>query len=279
MFKRAKANPLSEFANSVCRAPAIGQDKISLSLRVNALSREFAYDPVRTDSERARQGRSENTNLLLLKLGCALFSERTPPTPDDFRPDAETVLLAIAEWWQAERETLIPAYERSVYPTEGFAFASLTDDSDETWFTLLALATFQTLGRIKPDQSRHFVTHAIHEGWWHQLSTINPDADNLDPFVERLRAWSEPDAREDYMIWRRCLTDLCLIARHLDDYRSLFRRLPGIIRQDGPVSIGNLLRPAFSVAASRITVCLIQTVEQRRCLQFSLWRQPISGLC
>lgn len=193
-------------------------------------------------------------NLLLLKLGCALFSERTPEPTDDFRPDAETVLLAIAEWWQAERETLIPAYERSVYPTEGFAFGSLNDDSDETWFTLLALATFQTLGRIKPDQSRHFVTHAMNEGWWHQLSTINPDADNLDPFVERLRAWSEPDAREDYMIWRRCLTDLCLIARHLDDYRTLFRRLPGIIRQDGPVSIGNLLRPAFSVAASRIGV-------------------------
>lgn len=116
------------------------------------------------------------------------------------------------------------------------------------------MAVFQTLGRIKPDQSRHFVTNAMAEGWWHQLSTIDPKSEDLEPFVDRLRAWSKPDAREDYMIWRRCLTDLCLLARHLDDYRTLFMKLPAIIRQDGPVSLGNHLRPAFSVAAGRIGI-------------------------
>jgi hypothetical protein len=56
------------------------------------------------------------------------------------------------------------------------------------------------------------------------------------------------------MIWRRCLTDLCLIARHLDDYRKLFRKLPAIIQQEGPVSLGNQLRPGSSPAAGRMGI-------------------------
>ncbi len=192
---------------------------------------------------------------LLAKLGCY----GPAPAPDSgpvLTPfiDAETALLAIAEWWSTEREELIAAYERSVYPDEGFSFGDLREDTNEAWFTLLSLATFQTLGRIKPDQSRHFVTNAMTEGWWHHLSTIDPASEDLDPFIDRLRAWSEPDAPEDYMIWRRCLTDLCLIARHLDRYRTLFRKLPAIVKQDGPVSLGNHLRPAFSVAAGRMGV-------------------------
>ena len=192
---------------------------------------------------------------LLAKLGFY----GTAPVPDtgpvaSTPTDAEAALLDIAEWWKSEREMLILAYERSVYPEDGFSFEDLQENSNEAWFTLLALAVFQTLGRIKPDQSRHFVTNAMAEGWWHQLSTIDPKSEHLEPFVDRLRAWSKPDAREDYMIWRRCLTDLCLLARHLDDYRTLFMKLPAIIRQDGPVSLGNHLRPAFSVAAGRIGI-------------------------
>ncbi|WDA41427.1 sacsin N-terminal ATP-binding-like domain-containing protein [Erythrobacter sp. BLCC-B19] len=192
---------------------------------------------------------------LLAKLGYYGTSPSAAPGAVLRTPtDAETALLEIADWWKRERAVLIPAYERSVYPEDGFSFDDLQEDSAEAWFTLLALATFQTLGRIKPDQSRSFVTNAMTEGWWHRLSTINPAADNLEPFVDRLRAWSEPDAREDYMIWRRCLTDLCLIARHLDDYRKLFRKLPAIIQQEGPVSLGNQLRPGSSPAAGRMGI-------------------------
>src|SRR5690606_37785571 len=103
------------------------------------------------------------------------------------------------------------------------------DGDKPAWFTMLSLATFQTLGRIKPAQSRQFVAKAIQDGWWHELATIDPCDEELRPFVERLRAWSDPDADEGYLIWRRCLPDLCMIARHLENYQTLFIKLPAVV--------------------------------------------------
>ena len=196
----------------------------------------------------------KDRNLLLLRLGCDLFPAPYPPRQVRPIAAAETVLLEIAGWWRREGPALRDAYDCAVYPQDGFCFADLEEDKDEAWFTLLALATFQTLGRIKPSQSRRFVENAMNERWWDKLPTIDPQGSNLGPFVERLRAWSEPDAREEYMIWRRCLTDLCRIARHLDDYRRLFSSLPAVIQQDGDIGLRNYLNPMASVAAGRMGI-------------------------
>lgn len=224
------------------------QRTVNLFRRAAAWLQGIATDPL-------LDGLSHDERMLLLaKLG--IF----PPQPEletksaPFRNEARTVLLEIAEWWRNEGPALRPAYDRAVYPQDGFRFADLREDNDEAWFTLLALATFQTLGRIRPFQSRQFVENAMNEGWWRNLPAIDPQGSNLDPFVERLRAWSEPDAREDYMIWRRCLTDLCRIARHLDDYRRLFALLPDVIRQEGDIGLRNYLNPASSGAAGRMGI-------------------------
>lgn len=210
--------------------------------------RDIAGDPLLdelADDERIR---------LLAKLGLYTISSSTETKSTPIRNEARTVLMEIAEWWRREGAALRPAYDRAVYPRDGFCFTGLEQDSDEAWFTLLALATFQTLGRIRPFQSRQFVENAINEGWWHTLPTIDPRGGDFDPFVERLRDWSEPDASEDYMIWRRCLTDLCRIARYLDDYRRLFTTLPSVIRQEGQISLRNYLVPLSSTAAGRMGV-------------------------
>jgi hypothetical protein len=192
--------------------------------------------------------------LLLAKLG--VFSDLYP---EHIEPksassiDSEAALTAIADWWRENREELTAAYDGAVYP-EGFSSAGLVDGDEQAWFTILALASFQTLGRTRPYQSRQFVADAIQLGWWQKLASVDPDDVALGPFVERLRAWSDPNAEESYLMWRRCLTDLCMIARHLKDYRRLFTSLPAIVAKEGEVSLRNHLRPAFSQVAARMGV-------------------------
>lgn len=174
------------------------------------------------------------------------------PAPVSYSP--RDVLYAIAEWWEADRDQRIADYEHAVYPEPDlFDPRQLADHRDEDWFTMFGLAVSQTLGRVQPEQSRNFVQQALREGWWHELASVGPHDTELRPFVDRLLAWSEPDDREQFMIWRRCLVDLCRIARHLDDYRALFRAFPGYVTGESRrVSLTNFIQPQFSTAAGRI---------------------------
>lgn len=173
-------------------------------------------------------------------------------------PEPATALEAIAVWWDERGPTLAEKYDDATYP-EGFhpSRALLRGDderaADEAWFTMLALASFQTLGRIQPEQSRAFLMRSIREGWWRNLATVHED-DDLTPFHAPLDRWSAPEDDEQFMLWRRCLIDLCRIARFLPDYRKLFLKLPTVIRREGPLRLGNYLVPLESAAAAKLQV-------------------------
>lgn len=196
----------------------------------------------------------DEKNRLLAKLGYSFgFTSIMPAPINPWQPDAGHALRGIAQWWHDNHSELREAYDRAVYP-EDFSAAALADDDKGAWFTMLSLASFQTLGRIKPTQSRQFVAKAIEDKWWYELATIDPCDEQLRPFVDRLRAWSDPDADESYLMWRRCLPDLCMIARHLESYQRLFRKLPAVVAQEGAVSLRSHLRPAFSHVAARMGI-------------------------
>ncbi len=168
-------------------------------------------------------------------------------------PDATQAFQQIAEWWIANGHKLRLRYDREVYP-EGFSLDRLHDDDDEAWFTMLGLATFQTLGRIKPEQSQSFVKGGLGQGWWSELAKVRHE-DDLKPFIERLRAWSEPwQVNPLFGQWRRCLVDLCMVARFLDEYRRLFRSLPRILAREGDVSLRVLLLPQHSDIAGKMGI-------------------------
>lgn len=168
-------------------------------------------------------------------------------------PDATQAFERIVEWWSENGHSLRQHYDRAAYPA-GFSFRSLLGDDDEAWFTVLALATFQTLGRIKPEQSRSFVGDGIRQGWWTELAQVRHN-DDLKPFAERLRVWSEPwQDNPLFGQWRRCLVDLCMVARFLDEYRRLFRNLPRILCREGDVSLRTLFLPQFSEIAGRMGI-------------------------
>jgi hypothetical protein len=177
-----------------------------------------------------------------------------PPVPifEPVRRTPEEILLGVAEWWAENREDLVPCYEGATYG-DICDREMLSDDDDQAWFTLLSLGSFQTLGRIKPEQSRSFVERGRAEGWWKELANVDADDPELQGYVARLVAWSEPDAPEDFLMWRRCLGDMCMIARHLDTYRSIFRKLPAMTQQEGgKVALSSLLRPTGDAILGRM---------------------------
>lgn len=181
------------------------------------------------------------------------FEPQVYPQAPEQRPPEE-ILSAVVEWWDENRLELVSAYEKETY-RELCDPQLLREDDDEAWFTLLSLGSFQTLGRIRPAQSRAFVERGRTEKWWSELAHVDPDDPNLTGYVARLIAWSEPDASEDYLMWRRCLGDMCMIARHLHTYRSIFKKLPAIVRQEGSkVALSRLLRPAGDAHVARMNL-------------------------
>lgn len=166
----------------------------------------------------------------------------------------EEILAGVVEWWNENREDLVDRYERATYG-ETCDAELLREDDDEAWFTLLSLGSFQTLGRIKPGQSRSFVERGRTEKWWKELAQVDADDPKLQGYVARLIAWSEPNASEDFLMWRRCLGDMCMIARHLDTYRSIFRKLPQMIEQEkGKLALSSLLRPTGDAIVGRMNL-------------------------
>ncbi|GGJ36214.1 hypothetical protein CDQ92_10655 [Sphingopyxis bauzanensis] len=195
--------------------------------------------------------------VLIAWLGDDGGSDLIPPYVPFFepnRPPPEDILAGVVEWWDENREDLVSRYEQATYG-DLCDPELMREDDDEAWFTLLSLGSFQTLGRIKPEHSRRFVERGRTEKWWNELAHVDDDDPELQGYVARLIAWSEPDAPEDYLMWRRCLGDMCMIARHLDTYRSIFKKLPAIIRQEGgKVALSSLLRPSSDAHVGRMNL-------------------------
>ena len=183
------------------------------------------------------------------------FTEAVSPGPHPPSGSPERVLGAIHQWWHERRESACDAYAGDVYP-HGFSPANLhmsdsenstSSDSDDrtAWFTMFALACYQSLGRTQDNQHRGFIGLGIREGWWQNLAQSIPPAD-VQPWLDRLDHWSIAEALEqDFLPWKRTLVDLYTVARHLDTYIYIFRNLPRIIDKHGPASLRDAHRPTY----------------------------------
>ena len=177
------------------------------------------------------------------------------PVPPPRSGSPERILREIHQWWHAERQSRSETYAGDVYP-DGFSPSDLhiSDSGNSTgpdledrtaWFTMFALACYQSLGRTQDEQHRGFIGRGISEGWWQGLAQSRPPA-NVQPWLERLQRWSAPESWEqDFLPWKRTLVDLYTVVRHLDTYIFVFRNLPHIVHERGSVSLKNAHRPTF----------------------------------
>lgn len=190
----------------------------------------------------------EDRKRLLFELGGHyLFNVITgDPTKDQPMADPQSVLSNIYDWWLAEGATERDEYTKSVYPTF-FLPSELCEGSNRTaWFTMFALACFQSFGRTQDVQHRSFIERGWNEGWWRELADSRPPND-IQSWLDRLEGWSAPEHfDQNFLPWRRTFVDLYTVARWLDEYIELLIKLPRIAQDRGPISLNDILRPSYS---------------------------------
>ena len=186
--------------------------------------------------------------ILYPKHTTVVFEEKGPSAKTEVGTRAaRDVLLAIHDWWKVSGQKQSRRYERQVYPKSFDVFP--IRDSVTPWFTLFATARFQNLGRVRDAHHRTFVDLAYREGWWEELA-LNKGSEVA---VHLLDTWSDPEQPDHtYRPWRNTLVDLYSIARGLEAYRAVMRRLPRIVREEERVSLRLLLYPARSDVHMRL---------------------------
>ena len=181
----------------------------------------------------------------LAMVDSSLATTGRPPSPI---PDgkAKEVLARIHGWWVVDRDSKRGAYTTRVYP-QFFSPSTLRESNDHApWFTMFALACFQSFGRVQDGQHRSFIDRGYQEGWWRELAESKlPDA--CQPWIERLEQWATP-YRDDqnFISWKRAFVDLYTVARHLDRYVRLIRQFPRIVEEHGHRSLDVILRPTYA---------------------------------
>ena len=160
--------------------------------------------------------------------------------------DSQVVLEAIHDWWTANGDIQRDSYARGIYP-EVFSPSQLRAADDRAaWFTMFALACFQSLGRTQDGQHRDFIQRGLREGWWKELTVSQPPSD-VQPWLNRLEHWSAPEQLDqESLLWRRTLVDLYTFARGLDEYVQIINRLPQLVQDQGRISLDILLRPSYA---------------------------------
>lgn len=130
----------------------------------------------------------------------------------------ETFFERLSDWWEARSDSLLRRYEQDVYPA-GRVPEGLDDpESDEgrgSWFLLMMLGSFRTMGLAQDYQHRGFVEFCMRKGWWQTFVERPP----LDHPLEWLRVLDEfaEDQSDDQMYnhWMRRFADFYRINRWL----------------------------------------------------------------
>ncbi|MEP4033076.1 hypothetical protein [Roseibium polysiphoniae] len=194
----------------------------------------------------------EKDDLLYALQGRDAFLPEMPFHPPP--PEPAKVLAAIHAWWRAESTDLRASYAEGTYP-ESFSPSQLRGSQDRTaWFTMFALACFQSFGRTQDGQHRSFIEGGIREGWWQELSESRPPVE-VQSWLKRLERWSAPEQfDQQYLTWRRTFVELYSVARWLEEYREITIKLPRIIEQHGAISLNGALQPSYWPPAMRLSI-------------------------
>lgn len=157
----------------------------------------------------------------------------------------------VVNWWLSESEEERDKYRTRVYP--GFLdVRSLRDSTRLEWFTMFALACFRSYGRTRDEQHRSFVETGVRGGWWQDLAKSKPPKD-VNAWLERLNAWSGANQpSQEFRMWRGSFLALYTVARWLDEYILLMRKLPDIVEEEGPLALRDVLDPTYSPAARKL---------------------------
>lgn len=153
-------------------------------------------------------------------------------------------LEKIYEWWQKERKTHLPRYEKHLWP-ENFP-RNFESDCRISWMTLFAIGLFQRHGRTRSFQNRGFIEVAAERGWWKIFSSVPPQ-DDPSAWMNILKEYGESQVEvEEYSQWMDNFPRLYRLARWLNEYIHVFRTID--IRD--PSQLPNYLTPSVDAVMS-----------------------------
>ena len=117
------------------------------------------------------------------------------------------------------------------------------------WFTMFALACFQSFGRTQDGQHRVFIEHGWREGGGKTSPRTSRPPRDVQSWLDRLERGAAPEQFDQgFLPWRRTFVDLYTVARWLDEYVEVVRKLPRIVQDRGPISLND---PPAELLASR----------------------------
>ena len=149
----------------------------------------------------------------------------------------------VAEKYREEWRKKIERYKNLKYREGSTLFTTKNCDREEC----LSVAR-QSFGRAQDQQHRGFIDRGYRDGWWREIAeSIPPAPDKIQPWLTRLERWSGAERfDQEFLHWERTLVDLYTITRWLTQYTELFRKLPSIVREEGIISLKDVLRPSHS---------------------------------
>ena len=150
--------------------------------------------------------------------------ERIPP-----HVDLPTALERLHEWWSSERSQFAREYRNRLYPLppnlKPDPETGRVDLDPSSWFLLLALGSFQGMGRTREEQHRGFIQHCQERGWWDVFTTCDPkrEPEKWMNIIEEYAEEQHDD--EEWAQWLAQFPKLYRLRRWLDDYVALFRSM------------------------------------------------------
>ncbi len=169
-----------------------------------------------------------------------------PPPPPPPHHTLAAALEDIYGWWSREGHERAVKHRERLYPSRGFHGQDLMWDPDtgqndsSSWFTLLALGSFQSMGRTQKEQHRGFIQLCQNKGWWKIFTDSDPKQER-DRWMEIIEKYAESrHGDEEWINWLSQFPRLYVLRRWLDDYVTIFRSIDQITE---PFTQNKILAP------------------------------------
>ena len=159
--------------------------------------------------------------------------------------DLSTALKRVHQWWSNEGTKQAAEYRDRLYPA-GADGLDLTPDPETgridrpSWFMLLALGSFQSMGCTREEQHRGFIQHCQARGWWTVFTDHDPK-EEPEMWMDIIEEYAETQHDdEEWAQWIGQFPKFYRLRRWLGAYVELFL---SIDRIKEPFVLARILSP------------------------------------
>ena len=154
------------------------------------------------------------------------FPSPAPDGPISPIRDLRATLEDLYDRWSRGQDQRAAAYRGCLYPWPlncgtGQETGRVELD-DPSWFLLLALGSFQGMGRTREEQHRNFIRGCRERGWWEVFTESDPQ-EEPERWMNIIEEYAEAQHDdEEWAQWLAQFPKLYRLRRWLDDYETLF---------------------------------------------------------